>query len=419
MGGRKRKIEPILSLDEDFEKSDVKEGEMDKIIEEMSNLTFAEVVSPSNFMFYSILGPRDIKKRIFKVALIDPDYCDMRMLTPKNEKQCYFRPENETLGVLRIDDLLKVGFTEKQIDEIEEIGFFLQYRHSKGTLTMIPSKALMSTLCRRLGIGTITEGRNPLRDIYLASIMRDAEDFTLVYRKSPQGGHAKAFACFSTKYQHTPQKIVFDFMRLLSNMKTLEGGHLSVRQYRINHFITSIDFSLNELSDTIGNMKITPGVRMVLSDVGDASFTLQSILIVNGGTVLLDDAIVRRHNVVLSAEEMVADYETKAYPKLIQIMETLRNLESIRVKEKGKAVKELLAKNKFRAAFGNTYAAKYRELYISVIKNEPTSGIDVVLEILKIPGNIQSKFCTSTEEKVALAVGQVLMMDIERILLKW
>lgn len=317
---------------------------MDKIIEEMSNLTFAEVVSPSNFVFYSILGPRDIKKRIFKVALIDPDYCDMRMLTPKNEKQCYFRPENETLGVLRIDDLLKVGFTEKQIDEIEEIGFFLQYRHSKGTLTMIPSKALMSTLCRRLGIGTITEGRNPLRDIYLASIMRDAEDFTLVYRKSPQGGHAKAFACFSTKYQHTPQKIVFDFMRLLSNMKTLEGGHLSVRQYRINHFITSIDFSLNELSDTIGNMKITPGVRMVLSDVGDASFTLQSILIVNGGTVLLDDAIVRRHNVVLSAEEMVADYETKAYPKLIQIMETLRNLESIRVKEKGKAVKELLSK---------------------------------------------------------------------------
>ena len=118
---------------------------------------------------------------------------------------------------------------------------------------MIPSKALMSTLCRRLGIGTITEGRNPLRDIYLASIMRDAEDFTLVYRKSPQGGHAKAFACFSTKYQHTPQKIVFDFMRLLSNMKTLEGGHLSVRQYRINHFITSIDFSLNELSDTIRN----------------------------------------------------------------------------------------------------------------------------------------------------------------------
>lgn len=208
-------------------------------------------------------------------------------------------------------------------------------------------------------------------------------------------------------------------MRLLSNMKTLEGGHLSVRQYRINHFITSIDFSLNELSDTIGNMKITPGVRMVLSDVGDASFTLQSILIVNGGTVLLDDAIVRRHNVVLSAEEMVADYETKAYPKLIQIMETLRNLESIRVKEKGKAVKELLAKIKFRTAFGNTYAAKYRELYISVIKNEPTSGIDVVLEILKIPGNIQSKFCTSTEEKVALAVGQVLMMDIERILLKW
>ena len=126
MGGRKRKIEPILSLDEDFEKSDVKEGEMDKIIEEMSNLTFTEVVSPSNFVFYSILGPRDIKKRIFKVALIDPDYCDMRMLTPKNEKQCYFRPENETLGVLRIDDLLKVGFTEKQIDEIEEIGFFLQ-----------------------------------------------------------------------------------------------------------------------------------------------------------------------------------------------------------------------------------------------------------------------------------------------------
>ena len=61
MGGRKRKIEPILSLDEDFEKSDVKEGEMDKIIEEMSNLTFAEVVSPSNFVFYSILGPRDIK----------------------------------------------------------------------------------------------------------------------------------------------------------------------------------------------------------------------------------------------------------------------------------------------------------------------------------------------------------------------
>ena len=30
MGGRKRKIEPILSLDEDFEKSDVKETSYEK-----------------------------------------------------------------------------------------------------------------------------------------------------------------------------------------------------------------------------------------------------------------------------------------------------------------------------------------------------------------------------------------------------
>lgn len=31
MGGRKRKIEPILSLDEDFEKSDVKEEKWIKL----------------------------------------------------------------------------------------------------------------------------------------------------------------------------------------------------------------------------------------------------------------------------------------------------------------------------------------------------------------------------------------------------
>lgn len=130
---------PILEpsfLNEDFYIEDYREGQLQQVIEAVSDATHFLVVDPSQFKIFSMIdGSKDDS---MKMLVLDPDYASVNMLIPDGNKKGYFRRENGNIGNCKIQSLTQMGMTTEQIQEIKSNGFFLQYRGEKSTLTLIP-----------------------------------------------------------------------------------------------------------------------------------------------------------------------------------------------------------------------------------------------------------------------------------------
>jgi len=399
-------------LDDDFEISESRENGFTLAINEMSKNTVYELVRPERFLIFSLIEPIDNNGNM-KVIRLNPDYMDMKLFMPRSNNDLYFRKETGNAGVQCVKKFKELGFTNTQIKEIERSGFFLQYQRDNGaTITLIPSKAFLSTLCRQLGIGKLNEGIDPIRDIFIASKLRYADKFMLVYRKAGNAlnGHGKAFGCFTPKFSHTPQTIAFDFKNKLS-----EFGTLSIRYWCINHFLTNVDFAFNNIGVRVEKTKITPGVRLTLSDVGDSSYRLQNALYLNGGTVLFEDlSMTRRHSGELKVEDMVSEYRNVLYPRLNDAIAVLETLDVIKVSNKNLAIKRIMKKIGFAAAIGVTNATGFKRKYLSD-SNEGCTALDVALYMLKIPGIIKSQYKISVIEKASACVGKIFDLNWEEI----
>ena len=403
---------PILEpsfLNEDFYIEDYREGQLQQVIEAVSDATHFLVVDPSQFKIFSMIdGSKDDS---MKMLVLDPDYASVNMLIPDGNKKGYFRRENGNIGNCKIQSLTQMGMTTEQIQEIKSNGFFLQYRGEKSTLTLIPSKAFLATLCRQLGIGKLNSGPDGVRDIYLASRLRCAEEFAIIYRKTANG-YGKVFGCFSPKFAYMPQTVAFDFMDALSKLSGNESS-VTIRQWKITHFYTSIYFTMDELVEVIGGVKITPGVCLTLSDVGDASYSLESTLYLNGGVVLFDDKISRRHTGTVDATEMVDEYSSK-FQKLHDIMIQLHESLDINIPNKAKSAADLLKKIKFNTSFGIRNAIAYKDEYLTKSQKSCT-GFDLYMEILKIPGIVHGIHRKELEDQVSRSIGRVFDVNLKGV----
>lgn len=386
-------------LDEDFVLEDYKEGSLRDVLEEISDSTKFKIVEPARFKIYSIIHTKD--KGSLRIVALDPDFMTADILLSPDASSEYFKQGN--MGNLPIHSLKLRGMTNEQIEEVKRIGFLLRYRDDKSEFTLIPSDAFLATLCRQLGIGRLSDGIDPLRDIYLASKMRYADEFGIVYRTYK--GYGKVFGCFSPKFSATPQTVCYEFMEGLKDLGDV-AFNISIRRWKITHFLTTVQFSLNSLTEVIGGVKITPGVRLKLSDVGDASFTLESILCLNGGTVLLGDKVTRRHTGKIIPSDIISEY-SKCISHISDALGYLRDGEGMVVEDKFKEMKKLLKRIGFESAFGLRNTNAFLKEYLSE-ETVQCTYFDVLIDILKIPGIIQGKYQPNIEELVSLSVGGVL-----------
>lgn len=398
-------------LDEDFVLEDFKEGNMCQAVQELSDATYLKKIEPCQMKIYSLTGERDYENDLFHIILIDPDYADIRMIVNKDPRKAYFQKGNGNIGCIKLDYLRNLGMTEKQLREIEEIGFFLQYKGDKKLLTLIPSKAFLATLCRQLGIGKVNgDEPDPIRDVYLASRLRKTDEFSIIYRKN-QKGYGKVFGCFSPKFAYVPQNIIFEFMEELSKMEGVNGA-ISIRKWKITHFYTVIDFIADDLVENINGVKITPGFRLTLSDVGDSSYTIESTLCLCGGVVLFNDKTIRRHTGTLDVQSLVKAYN-RNFKVLIKAMNRLHKGVDVPVSSRKEATLYLLKKIQFNVAFGIRNAIAFKGKYVENRDDEKCSETDVLLDILKIPGIIQTSHKKEAVDSVSIAVGQVFGIPLK------
>ena len=319
----------------------------------------------------------------------------------------------EDSGIVSCEKFRKAQITDKQINEIEDVGFFMQLIDPKkhSAFILIPSKNFFTPFCRKLGIGKVNYGINPFRDIYLASRLKDANPFVIVYRTNDPATYGKAFTCFSEKTVKIEQSCIFDYKDALTKIEPN-----IIRSWQYTHTRTDIDFSYPARSINLKQKcKITLGTRLSFSDIGECAFRLQNCIFTNGGTILLPQEASRKKSNKLSPEGIVKDYNSQCYMKFDKIMEQLKSYETIPVTDMQQSVWNILEKLKFSSAFGFSNTRDLQKKYLSTFEKEG-DALDVVIKILKIPGVLQRNYPGTTHDRVNECIGKIFNLKMEKLI---
>lgn len=364
-------------LDEDYKSFCPRENGSHLFFKEVGKHTVYKVVHPEHIEIYSIVRPRNKEKGkeedFFEIIKLIPDYMDMRFFMPNNMDQFYFKSEMKTKGIVSCEKFRKAQITDKQINEIEDVGFFMQLIDPKkhSAFILIPSKNFFTPFCRKLGIGKVNYGIDPIRDIYLASRLKDA------------------------------------LAKIEPNI---------IRSWQYTHTRTDIDFSYPARSINLKQKcKITLGTRLSFSDIGECAFRLQNCIFTNGGTILLPQEASRKKSNKLSPEGIVKDYNSQCYMKFDKIMEQLKSYETIPVTDMQQSVWNILEKLKFSSAFGFSNTRDLQKNYLSTFEKEG-DALDVVIKILKIPGVLQRNYPGTTHDRVNECIGKIFNLKMEKLI---
>ena len=271
-------------LDEDYKSFCPRENGSHLFFKEVGKHTVYKVVHPEHIEIYSIVRPRNKEKGkeedFFEIIKLIPDYMDMRFFMPNNMDQFYFKSEMKTKGIVSCEKFRKAQITDKQINEIEDVGFFMQLIDPKkhSAFILIPSKNFFTPFCRKLGIGKVNYGIDPIRDIYLASRLKDANPFVIVYRTNDPATYGKAFTCFSEKTVKIEQSCIFDYKDALAKIEPN-----IIRSWQYTHTRTDIDFSYPARSINLKQKcKITLGTRLSFSDIGNVRSVCRTAFLQTG-----------------------------------------------------------------------------------------------------------------------------------------
>lgn len=404
-------------LDEDYKSFCPRENGSHLFFKEVGKHTVYKVVHPEHIEIYSIVRPRNKEKGkeedFFEIIKLIPDYMDMRFFMPNNMDQFYFKSEMKTKGIVSCEKFRKAQITDKQINEIKDVGFFMQLIDPKkhSAFILIPSKNFFTPFCRKLGIGKVNYGIDPIRDIYLASRLKDANPFVIVYRTNDPATYGKAFTCFSEKTVKIEQSCIFDYKDALAKIEPN-----IIRSWQYTHTRTDIDFSYPARSINLKQKcKITLGTRLSFSDIGECAFRLQNCIFTNGGTILLPQEASRKKSNKLSPEGIVKDYNSQCYMKFDKIMEQLKSYGTIPVTDMQQSVWNILEKLKISSAFGFSNTRDLQKNYLSTFEKEG-DALDVVIKILKIPGVLQRNYPGTTHDRVNECIGKIFNLKMEKLI---
>ncbi len=384
-------------LTENFSLEENQEGSLRQTLVSISNRTKFEIIQPAGIKIYSIFREPQPENKSMDVLKFHPAYTDISILLPGSR---YFEPEKHNMGTLTDEFFTDNGCPKEIVSEVKKTGYFLQVMKPDGSnIILFPAEGFMSTFCRQLGIGKLNDGIDPMRDAYLASRLVYCEPFTLVYRTN--GKYGKAFGAFSPKFGKLPQTIIWEFKECLMN----KNPNISIRHWEYTHSMTHVDFCLNDKVFRVGKMRVTPGVRLSLSDIGDCSYKLRAVLYCNGGSVTLPELVQRKRSGSLDVKEMVSEFYNTCLPEIEKIQENSQMLSGIPVNNEGECIISILKKLSFGSAIGKKTALS---MYGEFLENTECTRMDKILcEILKIPGRVKSRECKSCLCKVSECVGRV------------
>ena len=148
-------------------------------------------IVPQDIIVYSV---ESICKAGLNVMIADPNYMNVRDLFPLKSNKSIYSEGTGNYFLYKYEDMKKEGLSDTLIEEIKMVGYFLEYKDTY----IVPSTTFMATFCRQLGCSKLPDMSDPIREIFIAHLLRDANNFKMIYRH--QNGVCKALACFTSSY---------------------------------------------------------------------------------------------------------------------------------------------------------------------------------------------------------------------------
>ena len=182
-----------------------------------------------------------------------------------------FYTKNENMWIWPKAEMMKrLKFSLSQVQEIAQRGYFIRYMDDDGNVdNYIPTAKFLTKMCKKCGMTRPEDGYNPFRDLYIASKMRDAEPFLVLYREAGNG-RKKALSCFSAGFEPLQHSA------LLKSMEEIEERMpVQIMGWVISHFESSLDLVF---IDCIMNSSFAVGCRISFSDTGEKVLSYQMLV---------------------------------------------------------------------------------------------------------------------------------------------
>jgi hypothetical protein len=344
---------------------------------------------------------KSIKKN--KISFIMP-YKDPKKID-KGISYAYFNPRKpikynrSNLSLKKWDhdpkkELLDAGYDEDIINESIEKGMFVKIGK-----TIIPvSDMSIFSLSNRAGIaGAAASQNNVLKTAFIASNFNNDDEIKIVERKNESDENYKVFAFMSKDYSRINQAIAFEIIEK-SRIGLYDLGEPICTGWEIDHSISRIYMEFPEKAKEVSRSylsysfedgeidykatskdKITPGIMVETSDIGDSAFRLSSFIKINNSLVFVEE-YEKVHTGVIDMTKVVEDAEANIFPRITifpQMMEDLSAEDcSIKLENAENYISEVLHKSGIDKEIGKRKTAQAIEKFCEDIKTYPYSVSD-------------------------------------------
>ena len=300
----------------------------------------------------------------------------------------------------------------------------LQHELEKNTHTLFNIKDYgyfflsnnLSTLGSRTGIGEAIGNPSLERDLHIFRLLNKTKsDVTLVIRK--QGAVKKIEAVMSKGYGYISQDIIPSLIKEIE----VDLGTVSDTRWVTNNHVTKFcgffEEKRQEVASSYGKQDLLPGVFVMTSDTGDASFRMHECWKKKDCIVIMPEGVIRKHlgdvNIPLLTSQMKkvwGDFK-KVPDRMLNMMATpvvTKNDETEAREELGEFLTRLFESVKFEKKFGKKFTKKL----ILTLQLQTDYEMDSQYELYDNIMQYQEEITKGRKEEYQKMLGNLLLSDV-------
>lgn len=336
----------------------------------VSDATVADVIDPYDITVCSIVS---VLKQGIKVIRYEPASTDAKLLFSLDSNYNYFK---DSYRMITYQEMEAKGLDQEAIDQVLKMGYLLFLNTEQEEKMIIPIPELLNTVAKICKVGKLPKDSNPIRELYLAYILSEADPFRLVYRNN--GTYCTGITCLGEKTKWRNQSsYATEILQTIHE----KFAYSAVSWYEISDTLTRFKVDLTELTFKKTGAKkylFSPGFLITISDTGDYMNSIQTVVGINGR--------IAKVGVPLPLENISEENIEMATVEMKRIISFLDSVESENEVKKSDAVLELAKKINLQSV-GQKIFQQYSD-WLSTENEEECSNIDVVAELMSFPSKI-------------------------------
>lgn len=374
----------------------------DSLLERLSDLakdTKTILCKPKKLTVYSIVKKTDDEVKCF---VLDPNHSSIMDVT-----NGYYSGKKDGIkrwGIIKTLSLLKAGFSEADVKEVKRMGFFLQYQDRETLRHLIVDDAALASLSEILGV-TLKPGVNSARDLFLASVLKDASSFLMTVRV--MGNCGRILLVHKESARPTPLQAVCELFGSFP---------LPVEKWEISSSKIYVYLQCPDKSVKIGDDEVGFGMRFEVSERNKECIAIQNIIYFRGQIVWFSKRLHQIASLETSVSRLCDKYLESEYGSLDDALNVIDKAAAIHVPDVNGIIEKLLGYLNLKKEFGNSNLRKLENR-----RNFSADGstlADALMSVVMLPSATDGTFKAYAIKKLREQVSSLLHPDAFQKMLK-